>query len=887
VSGYGSKSNLPENFDPFIGSRSRRKKQPVFSLEPVSNTNLSVSPLVDHSLLRSVSDTNLLVSPLVELSSLGSVSGTNLSVPPPVPLSSSPITVDSSLESVSGTIQSVSPLIERALSTSSSSQETVNPTPPQSNSTTPTLELNPNTSQSITNSNQSTMAPGAFPSLSSVREIREFNGSPEKLVDFLTSVEGHLAAYNLPIYQGGYVGGDVDEGWTFVSVALYQANTANYKSNYNFGGRFCTLLAERFTGSARQWWVYRQQVAEEPAPNCWRAAPDGYRPADVVQVSFRDMIISQFSSPLDVEMAMAELEHMSWDPTTESITSLSSRFTGLFNRAHLDDWKIRRNYILRVFDDDMRRVVRFPATELLLWEEAQSNYLTEKMLSSSRYKTKHPSGRKGVSGSNKSSGSQSTGIACYTCGEAGHLAPNCPKKDTSSSSPSKGGGSGEFKRRPQTCFNCGGKGHLRPDCTTKEQTPEGKEAEAQYIARNKSSNIKRSSSPDTKKLAPKNHLEAHPSSDFNSDPGASWSAPIYMFTASPKPNIESPTLPPGLVPSILIWDKVAKQYVDTPSHYYYETRQPSIAPFNNIGSSTPSSDPVATPLALMKAMASSVPSPSLPDEVVSQKASGPMRTVLRTEDDRPILTVVDSGTHVAVVPQSVILGGGLNIDRKSDVILTSTDDMFTDPLGICDNFKFRIGNVLYSTQVYVVRKASFQLLLGTEFIWKAGIGLFPRWGAIMLSLPEFQGTCERITADKAPPSLSPPPNSAKSVSPSVNSFASPPAESVDPLSGIPLEIPRQDPRFSYLNTRKPAVPFLKVLVAPSVISISERDYLKDAELDDDPPTSRIPRDFAVPTISDTYICSVIDIYPNSPSWFKDAMVGLLMKYHQAISWHAA
>jgi hypothetical protein len=215
VSGYGSKSNLPENFDPFIGSRSRRKKQPVFTLEPVSDTNLSVSPLV-------------------ELSFLGLVSGTNLSVPPPVPLSS-PITVDSSLESVSGTIQSVSPLIERtSSSTSSSSQAT--PTPPQSNSATPTLEPNPNTNQSITNSNQSTMAPGAFPPLSSVREIREFNGSPEKLVDFLTSVEGHLAAYNLPVYQGGYVGGDVDEGWTFASVVEYQVNIANYKSNYNFGG---------------------------------------------------------------------------------------------------------------------------------------------------------------------------------------------------------------------------------------------------------------------------------------------------------------------------------------------------------------------------------------------------------------------------------------------------------------------------------------------------------------------------------------------------------------------------------------------------------------------------------------------------------------------------
>jgi hypothetical protein len=121
-----------------------------------------------------------------------------------------------------------------------------------------------------------------------------------------------LAAYNLPVYQGGYVGGDVDEGWTFASVVEYQTNPANYKSNYNLGGQFCTLLTERFASSARQCWVYQQQVTEEPAPNCWRAAPKDYCPANTVQVSFRDMIISQFSNPLDIEMAMAELEHMSW-----------------------------------------------------------------------------------------------------------------------------------------------------------------------------------------------------------------------------------------------------------------------------------------------------------------------------------------------------------------------------------------------------------------------------------------------------------------------------------------------------------------------------------------------------------------------------------------------
>jgi hypothetical protein len=108
------------------------------------------------------------------------------------------------------------------------------------------------------------------------------------------------------------------------------------------------------------------------------------------------------------------------------------------------------------------------------------------------------------------------------------------------------------------------------------------------------------------------------------------------------------------------------------------------------------------------------------------------------------------------------------IDRKSDIAHTSTDDRFTHPLGICDNFKLRIGNVLHSTHVYVGRKASFQLLLGTEFIGKASISLFPRWGAIMLSLPEFQviqRTCKRISVDKAPPPLSPYSNPAKSVSP--------------------------------------------------------------------------------------------------------------------------
>jgi hypothetical protein len=100
----------------------------------------------------------------------------------------------------------------------------------------------------------------------------------------------------------------------------------------------------------------------------------------------------------------------------------------------------------------------------------------------------------------------------------------------------------------------------------------------------------------------------------------------------------------------------------------------------------------------------------------------------------------------------------------------------------------------------------------------------------MLSLPEFQviqGTCERISADKAPPPLFPRSNSMNSTSSTTNSSVnSLSTESVDLLSGIPLvSLPRQDARFSYFNTGKQAVPFLKVSVTPSVISIGERSMM--------------------------------------------------------------
>jgi len=152
------------------------------------------------------------------------------------------------------------------------------------------------------------MTVGSFPPFSSVREIKEFDGSAEKLSDFITSVESHIATYNLPVSQGGYVSGDVDNGWNYISLADAMAQPASCRLNYNFGYRFCLLLAECFVGSAWEWWITRKMYGVGPEPNCWIEAPVNYFPLNVIQTSFRSTILNQFGNPLDREMAIAALQ---------------------------------------------------------------------------------------------------------------------------------------------------------------------------------------------------------------------------------------------------------------------------------------------------------------------------------------------------------------------------------------------------------------------------------------------------------------------------------------------------------------------------------------------------------------------------------------------------
>jgi len=96
-----------------------------------------------------------------------------------------------------------------------------------------------------------------------------------------------------------------------------------------------------------------------------------------------------------------------------------------------------------------------------------------------------------------------------------------------------------------------------------------------------------------------------------------------------------------------------------------------------LNSSSSSSDPIA----LMKALASTT-SVSLSEDTAKEKAAGPMHTVAETFDSQKMLIVLDSGMHVCIALQSVISACNFRVHRQSDVILTSTDDIFTDPIGV-------------------------------------------------------------------------------------------------------------------------------------------------------------------------------------------------------------
>ena len=238
------------------------------------------------------------------------------------------------------------------------------------------------------------------------------------------------------------------------------------------------------------------------------------------------------------------------------------------------------------------------------------------------------------------------------------------------------------------------------------------------------------------------------------------------------------------------------------------------------------------------------------------RAAGSMRTLTKSVSGKEQQTVLDSETGVCVVPMTTIEKNGFRINRSSDVVLSGADQMESTPMGICDSFQFRINDVTYMVRVYVVKQATFALLLGNKFLWAAGAALFPRWGAFALTIPVAQfllTTCKSL--------------------PVVEEIHEKSSEALLHFDTRPAS-----PRLSF-----PITPFLKVDVTSDVISVGERHYIEEVEEVEGKEIPSLPAD-DVPVFTDKYIRSRIDISPTSPSWFVDAVVSMIIKHNAVISW---
>jgi hypothetical protein len=563
---------------------------------------------------------------------------------------------------------------------------------------------------------------------------------------------------------------------------------------------------------------------------------------------------------------------------------------------------MQRNYILKAFDADMRRAIRQPPNILELWQLAQDYYITEESIKSST--SSKPKPKTSSSSSSTSSTSSTTSapqkrdkkdITCYSCKEKGHYSTECPNRDATKPERKDVDTSAE----EDVCFKCGGKGHRSPACPSLKTTKEGDAAKAKrqrtFPTATAASDKRPSPTP-----APKLHFDTRELNDDYSKLGAEWRSPSYHhFDAIP---ISTPQYHPSDFSNCLA------------SYYYYESKdnkqreevtggfqKPAFPAHQNLmknneggktiegrrsngllpsrGSGTSfrpegirngpnfidaitdesindrSQEEMVEPSQLIQTLLSSPASSRAP-------ANNCMQTITHAANGKDLLTILDTGTAVNVVTEGVLKDGGFPLIPRSDIVLESADDMNTTPMGMCKEYKFSISDVEFTVQVYVVKKASFQLLLGNEFLWKVGAALFPRWGAFAITLPTFKiinATCHRINAKDAPPPL-------EHQSPNKDAQKTP---------------------FAFFDARIKTdpigkVPHLKIDVSDQVITIGERNYLEEVDplvdVPDDPPP--IPHVF-----TDTFIQQSIDINPAAPNWFVEKMTALLIMYHEVISWH--
>src|SRR5579859_175797 len=462
---------------------------------------------------------------------------------------------------------------------------------------------------------------------------------------------------------------------SIVHPLVNDAAAGRMRKNYKYGKKFCVMLAERFTDAAREWWI---TSGKNSGVNCWRPASPGNCPADVVEIPFIKVLRQQFQNSRSQESALIALKTLKWNFSEEAPSAFRTRVSSLFTKAGINEYSARRPFILGVLDEDMRRQIMRPNTEVDLWLKIEEAVATEESIKATRNKKKSKDSSEG-----KKDKRDMKDLTCYTCQKKGHISPNCPENKDGKKEKEKGKKKEKSEKDDKdTCYNCEGRGHRSPECPSRSYS-KGKDKDKKSTDK-----VSASLHLNTREQSPQFYYHSQPSSSSQYKPsGASDDAlGSYYYPM----NTEDPT---KAFTEFYSFDSLPWYEENEESDYHWHQEEAELyslsqyhydiakyGPSDKMRNDEPGEfyvhemesneqPPIPTCLVehsslspitfgdMFDALGQVMSSPVVPPP------RGSMRTYAYTMDNKRMLTVGDTGTAVNVIPKSVLEQTGNKVTR--------------------------------------------------------------------------------------------------------------------------------------------------------------------------------------------------------------------------------
>ena len=291
--------------------------------------------------------------------------------------------------------------------------------------------------------------PTTFPRDIKLKELKAFNGTAADLESFDNGIKLELLRQNLPLYYRGYVRGNPDTDYEYVSP-----NSQDSKSNYTMGRRLCAGLAMKLEGDAKKWWEdYDEQDNE--SPNCWKKHKLMKRPivhgnGGIEEISQYELLKKQFSREVDARAAEIELGKYKWElfkkNNSQSVTAFRTHTEGLMKRAQKTDSFTKMRIIRNALPNNIKEKTEIGESEEELWKCIRRIHITMEVDELDR----------GIAG---------LGEKCNHYGKSGHMEDQCRKKKQESLPV---GRKQEEEKKDPSCTRWGRAGHLAAACFAKK-----------------------------------------------------------------------------------------------------------------------------------------------------------------------------------------------------------------------------------------------------------------------------------------------------------------------------------------------------------------------------------------------------------------------------------